>query len=128
MRIRNGGIHIEKGNLLYEIEWRNLLLKRLKTSRSVLNRDATKEGKERAEAKQLATGYCSFEEAHEAYGWAYITEKQLDAIRVVFENQENISKMALIRMNQIIGSLEGEIKMLYNDEGYREEILANTNP
>ena len=53
-------------NCVYEIEWRELLVKRLKTAQTVLKRDAAKEEKQRTEAKQLAAGYGNYEEAHEA--------------------------------------------------------------
>ena len=111
-------------SLLYEIEWRELLIKRLKTSQAALKRDAAVESKQITEANQLAAGYASYEEAHEAYGWAVITEKQLDRIKAIFDGeQENRSRAALRRMNHIIGSIEGEIKMLRDDPEYRQEVL-----
>ena len=103
-------------NYVYEIEWRKLLIKRLETTRATLKRDAASEEKQKTEAKQLATGYADFEEAHEAYGWGNITEKQLDAIKAVFENQENKSSAALKRINRIISELKGEIKNLRGDD------------
>lgn len=111
-------------NIVYEIEWRELLIKRLKTSQAVLKHDASAEEKQLAEAKQLATGYASYEEAHEAYGWAMITEKQLDTIQAIFDNEQECQSLsALRRMNQIIGAIEGEIKMLRLDPEFRKEIL-----
>ena len=111
-------------SIIHEIEWRKLLIKRLKTSQAVLKRDAAAEDKLRTEAKQLAAGYASYEEAHEAFGWAYITEKQLDAISDIFEDkQESKTRAALRCIGQIIGNIEGEIKMLRDDPDYREEIL-----
>lgn len=103
-------------NRTYEIEWRELLIKRLKTTRTALRRDAAAEKKQRDEAKQLATGYSSFDEAHEAYGWGYITEKQLDAIKAVYENEESQTAAALRRMTLIIGTLQGEISNLRGDD------------
>lgn len=111
------------GNHLYEIEWRKLLVKRLKTVQAVLRRDAVTEEKRRTEAKQLAAGYASFEEAHEAYGWACITEKQLKTIKSIFDKQENVSQAASRRLAQILGSVEGEIIMLNTDLDYIKEII-----
>jgi len=118
------GVTMNKKNFIFEIEWRKLLIKRLKSSKAVLKRDAAAEEKQIIEAKQLAAGYSSFEEAHEAFGWAYITEKQLDRIKDIFEDkQESQSRAALRRINDMIGNIEGEIKMLRLDPDYREEIL-----
>ena len=112
----NGGI--------YEIEWRELLVKRLKSAQTVLKRDAATEKKQRTEAKQLAVGYTNYDEAHEAYGWGYITQKQLDTIQAIFDDQENQSSSALQRITQIIGSVQGEISMLTNEFDYRNHIVA----
>jgi len=108
-------------NCVYETEWRELLVKRLKTAQTVLKRDAAKEEKQRTEAKQLAAGYGNYEEAHEAYGWGYITQKQLDTIQALFDNRENQSRSALQRIMRIIGEVQGEINMLKNDSDYRRE-------
>ena len=111
---------------IYEIEWRELLVKRLKTAQAVLKRDAAKEAKQRTEAKQLAAGYPDYDAAHEAYGWDEITEKQLLMIEAIFnDHQENHSLSALRRMTEIIGNIEGEIKMLKNDPDYRKEIVGD---
>ena len=113
-------------NFVHEIEWRELLIKRLKSSQAVLKRDAVAEEKQIAEAKQLAAGYSSYEEAHEDYGWAAITEKQLDRIKAIFDDeQESLSGAAFKRLSQIIGSIEGEIIMLRDDPEYRVEILED---
>ena len=116
---------------LYEIEWRELLIKRLKTAQAALKRDAAAEEKQRAEAKELAAGYASFDEAHEAFGWGYITEQQLDTIKAIFENQENQSRAALKRINDIIGTLQGEINTMRRGdaqdaaiERYNEKVNA----
>ena len=107
---------------IYEIEWRELLLKRLKTVRAVLKRDAAVEEKRRAEAKEITAGYPTYEDAHEAYGWGCITEKQLDAIKAIFDNQENLSRAALRRINDILGTLQGEIKTLRGND-HQEDII-----
>jgi len=109
---------------IYEIEWRELLVKRLKSAQTVLKRDAAKEEKQRTEAKQLAAGYGNYEEAHEAYGWGYITQKQLDTIQALFDEQENQSQSALRRITRIIGEVQGEINMLRNEFDYRHHIVA----
>ena len=89
-----------------------------------MKRDAAIEKKLIAEAKQLVAGYENYEQAHEAYGWAEITEKQLDMIRAIFDdNQVGQSQAALRRINQFIGSVEGEIVMFRNDSEYRKEIM-----
>ena len=110
---------------VYEIEWRELLVKRLKAAQTVLKRDAANEEKQRTEARQLASGYSNYEEAHDAYGWGYISEKQLLNIEAIFNNRENQSRTALKRITQIIGSIEGEISMLCHDRDYKREVLAD---
>ena len=110
---------------IYEMEWRELLVKRLKAAQAVLKRDAAKEEKQRTDAKQLMTGYTSYDDAHEAYGWGYITEKQLLKIEAIFNNQENQSLTALRRVNDIIGNIQGEINMLNHDLEYRKEIVED---
>jgi len=111
-------------DLIHEIEWRKLLAKRLKSARTVLKRDSSAEDKRHAEAKQLAAGYANFDEAHEAYGWGDISEKQLYSIKAIFENRDNNpSKEALKQLSHIIGLIEGEIKMLMADDDYRAEII-----
>ena len=112
--------------VIYEMDWRELLVKRLKAAQAVLKRDAAKEEKQRTEAKQLAAGYTNYEEAHEAYGWGYITEKQLLKIEAIFDNQENQSLTALRRITEIIGNIQGEINMLRHDPEYRKEVLGDT--
>jgi len=110
-------------DFLHEIEWRKLLLKRLSTVQAVLKRDAALEAKRNMEAKQIAAGYTNFEDAHEAYGWSDVTLKQLDDIKAIFDNKDSsLSSDALKRLNQMMGSIQGEIAMLLNDPGYREEI------
>jgi hypothetical protein len=110
-------------SLLQEIEWRKLLVKRLKSSQAVLRRDASTEEKLMSEAKQLAAGYEDYAAAHEAYGWAEITWEQLDAIQAIFEDeQESKSRKALKRLTQMIGAVEGEINMMLNDPDYRLEV------
>lgn len=113
-------------NLLNEIEWRKLLIKRLKSAHSALKRDAAAERKRLDESKQLAAGYDTFEEAQEAYGWECITLKQLDDIKAILENhQVGITETASAQMSQIIGDLEGEIKMLKRDPEYRDEVIGD---
>ena len=123
MRLKLRQSAMNSKNYVHEIEWRQLLIKRLKSSQAALKRDAAAEKKQIAEAKQLAAGYASYEEAHEAYGWAVITEKQLDRIKAIFDEEPiGHSQTALRRINWIIGDLEGEIKMLRDDPEYRQEI------
>ena len=102
----------------FETAWRELLITRLKSVQTVLKRDSTAEQKRLREAKIMAAGYGSYEEAHEAYGWDCITLKQLDAIKAIFDaSDKNKPQEALKRLNWIIGILQGEINtLLYGDE------------
>ena len=112
-------------DLIYEIEWRKILVKRLTKARTVLRKDATEEDKRKTEAKRLAAGYINFEEVHEAYGWGDISEKQLNVVKAILESKNyNQSAEALKRLIQIINSIEGELKMLINDPDYREEVIT----
>jgi len=115
-------------NYLRDIEGLEILVKRLKSAMSVLKRDNMQEKKERENAKKLSAGYNSLEEAHEAYGWDYITEREFDRICEIF-NGDDISptKIALKKMQQMINNVEGEIKMLRQDDDYRENFKTIKN-
>jgi len=114
-----------KNDLLHEIQWRKLLLKRLSSVQAVLKRDTAAEKKRNIEAKQLAAGYQDFDEAHEAFGWGDITLTQLDDIKAIFDNKDSSPAAdALNRLSQMIGSVQGEITMLINDPDYRDAIIS----
>lgn len=90
----------------FEREWRELLMKRLSTAQSVLKRDAAAEGKKLREARELAAGYKTVEEAHEAYGWAFITESQYERIKALLEQDPNAGNVAHAALKKIIGYIQ----------------------
>jgi hypothetical protein len=117
-----------ESNYIRDIEGLKLLSKRLKSAMSVLKRDAASEAKKLIEAKKLAAGYGSFEEAQEAYGWDYITLEQLDEIEKIFKGDDiSPTKIALNKLQRIIGGIDGEIKMLNQDDDYRENFKTIKN-
>ena len=108
----------------FEIAWRELLVKRLKTAQGVLKRDAAAEIKAlKAKAIEEA-GYNTVEDAHEAYGWNEITAKQFDLIKLQLENPgKSPSAAALNKLNFTVGILEGEIRAFYTDVRIAQEYI-----
>lgn len=102
----------ESENEQFEKEWRELLMKRLSTVQSVLKRDAAAECKKSVEARELAAGYATVEEAHNAYGYDEITWGQYERIRATLEadpNIGNVAHAALKNINEYISSLKSDI-------------------
>lgn len=78
----------EREDLKFEIKARKELLKRLEHPRKLLRAAAQKEHDKR-QALVNHEEYASVDEAHEAYGYGYITEAEFDAIREAFEKGQD---------------------------------------
>jgi (p)ppGpp synthase/HD superfamily hydrolase len=114
---------MDEVNINFEVEWREQLIARLKKVVGTLKSDSTKEKIEIAEAKKNEAGYATVEEAHEAYGWAYITEKQYDRIAEILNgHDENRSAAALARLTCFINDLRGEVNMIQADSDVVEAL------
>jgi hypothetical protein len=112
-------------NEKFEREWRELLIKRLSSTRAALKRDAAAERKAFADARKLAAGYNTVEEAHEAFGWAYITEKQFDSIKAILEqdpNAGNTAHAALLKISSYIQALKDDIIQPQADRDYEAKM------
>jgi hypothetical protein len=99
-------------NNRFERSWRELLIKRLSTVQAVLKRDAAAERKKLTEARTLSAGYETVEQAHESYGWGYITWEQYENIKSLLEqdpNTGNISHAALVKLNGYIQGLKDDL-------------------
>jgi hypothetical protein len=107
-----------------EREWRELLIKRLSTVRSTLKRDAAEEQKLIRRTIEIAARYPNETEAHEAFGWGEITEKEYRrSVELLGQSPAETSRStkALVRLNWMIESLAGELKMIY--EGDEMEVV-----
>ena len=116
-------------NIIYEIEWRELLLKRLLSAQAVLKRDAAAEEKRLSDARQLTAGFKDLADAHEAYGWCDITEAQFNTIRELFENpeKENKANDALKRLGIMISYLRDDIHVFKRDtEDVQDTVIARS--
>lgn len=105
-------------NNSFEIAWRELLVTRLKSVQTVLKRDSTAEKKRLVEARALAAGYETYEDAQNAYGYEEITLSQLEAIGddLLEKPYQNKAQEALKHLGWVIGVLEGEVNtILYGD-------------
>lgn len=91
----------------FEREWRELLIKRLSSAQAVLKRDAAAEGKKLSEARENAAGYKTVEDAHEAFGYANITEAQYDRIKALLEQDPNAGNVAHAALKKISGYIQG---------------------
>lgn len=78
----------EREEIKFEIRARKELLKRLQYPRELLRAASQKEHDKR-QALVKNKEYASVDEAHEAYGYGYITEDEFDAIREAFEKGQD---------------------------------------
>ncbi len=111
-------------NLTFEIEWRELLLKRLEETFASLRRDATNERRQMTIAAKKAAGFEDYEEAHEAYGWGDITELQLQNIeRILQKSKKTACELATDKLRHMVENVAGEISMLKKDPDFRKEVM-----
>jgi len=101
-----------------EIAWREELLARLQAPLKVLKRKAGKEAERRLARARELSAYESEEDAHEAFGYGYITFEEYDAIRDRFDHvgpgSETMSaaEAALDELQHFMSRLRREIKDL----------------
>jgi hypothetical protein len=97
----------------FEILWRKELLKRLQSPLNTLTRQFEKENEKRLRRVEELRQYSSTEEAHDAYGYGYITLAEYEQICQDFENAENtITPVAAARdeLKSFISRIESEIR------------------
>ena len=108
-----------------EREWRELLVKRLGSVRAVLRRDAMAEEKLIRAAMETLARYKTVEDAHDAFGYAEITEDEYRrAVELLSASPAETSRTtkALVRLVQFIGTIRGEIAMVEANEEIDEEV------
>jgi hypothetical protein len=74
----------------FEIKTRELVLKRLSHPLALAQAAAEKKRSERLARLEALGEYKTFEEAHEAYGWGYISEEEFETIRNFLEHKEEL--------------------------------------
>lgn len=97
----------------FEITWRKELIKRLQSPMNTLTRKYEKEQAQKQKRVEELRQYSSSEEAHEAYGYAYITLDEYEQICKDFENVEKIlSPVAAAReeLRTIISRLKEDVR------------------
>lgn len=102
----------------YEIEWRKLLIKLLEPVKAKLRRMVAAEHREMARAKQQATGYASYDDAHEAYGVGRFIAEEFAAIAAVMAGDGQIAKSlrAFKHLGDFIDDLHREVNSLRRDD------------
>lgn len=73
-----------------EIRTRELVLKRLSHPLALAQAAAERKRSERLARLEELGEYKTFEEAHEAYGWGYISEEEFETIRNFLEHKEEL--------------------------------------
>jgi len=106
-----------KADLAFEIKCREILIKRLGTSLSSLTRTVDKENTDRQERVKELSVYQSVQEAHDAYGFDYITWDEFETIKRRFEDAEyaeetssTTASAALSILKEFIGRLQADIR------------------
>jgi len=99
----------------FQIEWRELLVKRMAHVIGVLKRDAIAEREVIRAAKEAAAIYKTDEEAKEAWGWGEITEDEYRhciEILSVPDSDTSRSTIACTRLVDFVNDIKGEIAMI----------------
>ncbi|OPY61140.1 MAG: hypothetical protein A4E56_02247 [Pelotomaculum sp. PtaU1.Bin065] len=118
-------------NIAFEIEWRKLLITKLSRALTALNKSAAAEKEatitRQAEIREL---YPTKEEAHEAFGYGYITEEEWRSIAEQLEsvNAPTITSAARDELRDILSRLRKDIRDLEWEampEADRERVRQN---
>ena len=129
-------------DLKIELKARKLVLAKLETALKPLQAKAERQRTDRAVRREVMLGeYKTYDEAHEAYGYGYITEKEFQEIVDYLENSQkkvdapdaeaiaaDIIKRIIKHMNSDIYHFEFELKspeeqedILKRNEQFRKE-------
>jgi len=104
--------HNQSHDKVFEREWRLLLVEHLKPALASLKRASAAERKKAKEAAVIASGYDSVDEAHNAFGYAEISEEQYRKVVEILECGTDGYKCragaAVERLTLTIGSIKGE--------------------
>ena len=122
-------------DLKIELKARKLVLAKLETALKPLQAKAERQRTDRAVRREVILGeYKTYDEAHEAYGYGYITEKDFEEIVDFLENSQkkvdapdaeaiaaSIIKDWIKRMNSDIYHFEFELKPPEEQEEIRRK-------
>ena len=122
-------------DLKIELKARKLVLAKLETALKPLQAKAERQRTDRAVRREVLLGeYKTYDEAHEAYGYGYITEKEFEEIVDFLENSQkkvdapdaeaiaaSIIKDWIKRMNSDIYHFEFELKSPEEQEEIRRK-------
>ena len=104
-------------DLTFEIKCREILLKRLETPLGALARVVDKENTARQERYAELSVYQTEQEAHEAYGYKYITWAEYEEIKKRFDDVEHaehnaatVTAAALDMLREFTGRLKSDIR------------------
>jgi len=102
-----------KADSVLEIAWRKELVKRLQSPMNSLTRKITKEQELKQKRLEELKKYSTPEEAHDAYGYGYITWDEYEQIRQDFDTADKIVspvEAARDELQSIIARLASEIR------------------
>jgi len=119
-------------NKIFEIAWREYLIKRLDPVIKALQRDRRKERKEMENAVKLAAGFDSVNDAREAYGWEGISASEFQRVKDLFERPLNDGEVqkALQHLAWFVDRLRGDITVIItrgNSKEAEEEISIESD-
>jgi hypothetical protein len=100
-------------DIQFEIDCRKLLLKKLEpTMKRLRAADATEKASREVRKTQILGSYESVEEAHDAFGYGYITEAEYKAIANGVEAPavKSVESVAFEILNDFVTGLKQEIK------------------
>jgi hypothetical protein len=98
----------------FEIQWREILLKKLKSPLASLEKQCGKEWAKRNERIRNLRAYPTLEDAQEAYGYGDITLEEYDLICRGFEEEEKTMPFEAARdeLAEIVAKLKKDIRDL----------------
>ena len=106
----------ERNAMILEIQSRKVVIEKIKNAYKRLKRQAEANYDKRKLKIQSASEYKSVDEAHDAWGYDCITEKQYNEIRKIFEQGEeylekHVSPQEVAKiLGEFIGRLSYEIR------------------
>ena len=107
----------ERNAMILEIQSRKVVIEKIKNAYKRLKRQAEANYDKRKLKIQSASEYKSVDEAHDAWGYDCITEKQYNEIRKIFEQGEEYlekhvspQEVATKILSEFIGRLSYEIR------------------
>lgn len=98
-----------------ELKAKKILLRRFQTMLKSLDKQAEKVKAKRLEKVRSLREYKTYEEAHEAYGWGFISENEFHTIADMIEKGDAEIENALSPCEIAADTVRGYIKILRSD-------------